>query len=304
MTGNKKTIAGVCCAVATPFNADLSIDHDAMAAHCSTLLAEGVAFLAVAGTTGEANSLSLIERKILIENLVRDGIPADRLLPGTGLNSVSETVELTKHAADIGVAGVVMLPPHYYKSPSDAGVIDFFHHVFEQAGAAMPPCILYNIPQMSGVALNLDIVSAIKGHFPDQVVGIKDSSGDVENMRDMRTHIHDFAVFPGADPLMKELLPEGAAGCITATSNLVSKELVSVYRAAQGTGSDEAATHAQSKIVEAREMSNIGPQIATIKAMLSIRYKYPGWSRMRPPLRPIAEALLQTLRDQSSVFVS
>ena len=106
--------AGVFSAACTPVKPDLSPDHAALAAHCRTLLAEGCDGVALLGTTGEANSFSARERMAMLEAVVADGVAPDALLPGTGVASFAETVELTRHALSLGVRTVVMLPPFYY----------------------------------------------------------------------------------------------------------------------------------------------------------------------------------------------
>ncbi len=103
--------AGVFSAACTPVNDDLTPDHAALAAHCRTLLDEGCDGVALLGTTGEANSFSARERMAMLEGVVSAGIAADKLLPGTGVASFMETVELTRHALSLGVRTVVMLPP-------------------------------------------------------------------------------------------------------------------------------------------------------------------------------------------------
>ena len=100
--------AGVFCAAATPFNADLSVDQGLFVAQCKRLLDDGCTGIAMLGTTGEANSLSSRERMALLEAVVKSGIAPSKLLPGTGVASIMETVELTKHAVDSGVSAVVM----------------------------------------------------------------------------------------------------------------------------------------------------------------------------------------------------
>ncbi len=290
-----RSLGGVCCAVATPYNSDLSVDHAALASHCAELLRDGCNGLAVLGTTGEANSLSTRERMELLEALIKAGIPAEKLLPGTGVCSFVETVELTSHAHSLGVAGVLMLPPYYYKSPSDDGLIAAYSAVVDRLGDNVPKIIFYHIPQMSSVPISFELIETLTNTYPKVFCGIKDSAGDFEHMKATREKFPELKVFSGADPLMLPLLEAGGAGCITAASNLVASELAEVYRLFADATQVDTVARSQEKIISAREMTNSGPQIATIKAMLARRYDYEGWARIRPPHLPLSADALKTL---------
>ncbi len=125
---------GVNAAVLTPMNADLSVDLDRMVTHCRWLLANGCNGLGVLGTTGEANSLGLQERMDVLEGLIARGIPAARMMPGTGVANLTDTVLLTKHAEQVGCPGALLLPPFYYKNPSDDGLLAYFNEVIQRVG--------------------------------------------------------------------------------------------------------------------------------------------------------------------------
>ena len=118
----------------TPFPRELSPDPQRLARHCRWLLAHGCAALAPFGTTSEANSLSVEERESLLDALLEEGIPPDRLMPGTGCCALPDTVRLTAQAVRRGCAGVLMLPPFYYKAVSDDGLFRAFAEVIERVG--------------------------------------------------------------------------------------------------------------------------------------------------------------------------
>ena len=170
---------GIWPPVATPFRSDLSVDFDRYIAHCRRLLAEGAHGLAVLGTTSEANSLDLEERHELLEGLVGSGIAAEKLLPGTGATSIGDAVLLTRHATELGARGVLLLPPFYYKAVSDDGLFAFASEVIERVGDDRLQVYLYNFPQMSALPWSPALVARLITAFPDTVVGLKDSSGDV-----------------------------------------------------------------------------------------------------------------------------
>ncbi len=222
-------LTGVYCAAVTPVQANLLPDLGAMAAHARALIADGCDGVALLGTTGEANSFSLKERQQMLEAAVA-AVGAGRLLPGTGVNALPETVELTRHALSLGVTRVVMLPPCYYKGVSDEGLFRAYAQVIETLGDSRLQVVLYHIPQVSGVPIGHDLIERLVTAFPGTVVGIKDSAGKIDNMAAMIARFPGFAVLAGADPLLLPLLGMGGAGCITATSNLVADSLAMVFR--------------------------------------------------------------------------
>lgn len=280
-------ISGVNCAAATPLNADLTPDLGLFAAHCQRLLAEGCHGIALLGTTGEANSFSLAQRRQILEAALKAGIGPDQLIPGTGVNAAPETVDLTKHALESGVTRVVMLPPSYYKSVSDDGVFASYARIIEALGDNRLRVILYHIPQMSAVPLSHALIGRLIEAFPGIVVGIKDSSGDLANMQAIAKAFPGFAVLAGADPLLLPLLQSGGAGCITATSNLIAGSLRTIYdHTADATRTDPA----QARINAWRTLSNSYVQIPTIKAMIGLKTGEPAWTRVLPPLVPLSEA--------------
>ncbi|WP_457492235.1 dihydrodipicolinate synthase family protein [Tardiphaga sp. P5_C7] len=244
--------AGVFCAATTPFNADLTVDQGLFMSHCQRLLDNGCTGIAMLGTTGEANSLSSRERMALLDAVVKSGIAPSKLLPGTGVASIMETVELTKHAVASGVGAVVMLPPFYYKGVSDDGIVDAYTAVIERVNDPRLRVVLYHIPQMSAVPISLDVIDRLRKRFPEIVVGIKDSAGEFANMKAIVERFPGFSVLVGADPLMLKLLPLGGAGCITAASNLVSRELATVFNGFNDPAKQTEVAAAQERIVATR----------------------------------------------------
>jgi 4-hydroxy-tetrahydrodipicolinate synthase len=286
---------GVFCASLTPLDAALAPDHARFVAHCRYLLSEGCDGIALLGTTGEANSFSVGERTALLEAAVRDGIAPNRLLPGTGVAALSDTIALTRHALSVGVDTVVMLPPFYYKGVSDDGVYASYSEVVQRIGDARLRIVLYHIPQMSMQPISHALIEQLRAAYPSTIVGIKDSSGDFANMTAMVERFPGFSVLTGADPLLLPLLRKGGAGCITATSNLVARDLAHVYRHFRDRDDDPALAAAQARIVKARELVSRFPQMASLKAIVSERTGHAGWQRFRPPLESLPASQVKEL---------
>ncbi|MEI6160522.1 MAG: dihydrodipicolinate synthase family protein [Roseococcus sp.] len=289
---------GVFSAALTPIDEHLLPDHRRFVAHCHRLLAEGCDGIAMLGTTGEANSFSSDERRALLEAAIAGGVAPDRLLPGTGVAALMETVALTRHALACGVTTVVMLPPFYYKGGSEDGLFASYAEVIERVGDPRLRVVLYHIPQMSAVPIPFPVIARLRERFPGVFTGIKDSAGDFAHMTALVREFPGLSVLAGADPLMLPLLREGGAGCITATSNLVAAELAFVFRHFADAPRAAEVEAAQARIVAARNQASRFAQMASLKAMLGARLKDDGWRRMRPPLLPLTTeetaALLNT----------
>src|SRR5512134_486528 len=198
--------AGVFAAVLTPFDQDGAPDAAALALHCRWLLSNGCDGLSVLGTTGEGASLSVDERIGVLERLITDGIPARVLLPGTGCCAVPDTVRLTARAVHLGVPGVLMVPPFYYKNVSEDGLFAAFSEVIERVGDDRLRVYLYHFPQMSAVPLTATVIERLLARYPDTVAGMKDSSGEFANMADIVRRFPGFGVFSGSDELLLPLL--------------------------------------------------------------------------------------------------
>ena len=288
-------VKGVFCAAATPIGEDGAPDLGRMARHAGQLISDGCDGVALLGTTGEANSFSVAERRQIVEAAVEAGIPPDRLMPGTGTCAIPDTVALTRHALSLGITTVVMLPPFYYKQPSDDGLFAAYSEVVEKVADPRLRVILYHFPQMSSIPLGLPLIERLVSRYPETIVGIKDSSGDAANMERMVRALPGFSVFVGADPLMRRLLAIGAAGCITATSNLVARELATVFRHHADPRRQAEVDAAQERIVAMRAIAAKFVQIPAIKAMLAKRYEDAAWARVRPPLMALDSAQLAEL---------
>ena len=287
---------GVYSAALTPLDEKLNPDLPVFVEHAKRLIAQGCDGVALLGTTGEANSFSADERKAILEAAVQGGIEARRLLPGTGVVAIPETVALTKHALSLGVDTVVMLPPFYYKAPSEEGVIAAYSEIVERIGSSDLRVVLYHIPQMSAVPITAPIIEALLKRYPGTFTGIKDSAGDFANMEMLVKTFPGFAVLAGADPLLLPLMRAGGAGCITATSNLVAADLAFIYRHANDTAMTAEVDAAQARVVAKRSLASKFAQMASLKTLLAKETGHQGWTRLRPPLLPLtAEESAQLL---------
>ncbi len=279
-------LAGLWPPVATPFRADGSVDTARQVKHSRTLLADGAHGLAILGTTSEANSLTLDERRRIIDAHVEGGIEAARLIPGTGACAIDDAVALTRHAGEIGAAGVLLLPPFYYKKVTDDGLFAFVAAVIERSGPRVPRVLLYHIPPMASIGWSVDLVGRLREAYPDVIVGMKDSSGDFEHTRRMIAAFPGFAVFPGAEVYVVKAMQAGAVGCISASANINAfgiRRLLDRWQAAE-------AERLQAELNEVRKAVESRVMIPSLKAVLAARYQDPAWLNVRPPLVRMGEA--------------
>jgi 4-hydroxy-tetrahydrodipicolinate synthase len=276
-------LAGLWPPVATPFAADGSIDYRRLIHHSRTLLAEGAHGLAILGTTSEANSLTLDERRRAIDAHLEAGIAPGRLLPGTGASAIDDAAVLTRHAGEAGAAGALMLPPFFYKKVSDDGLFAFVARVIERAGPNVPPILLYHIPPIAGLGWSLPLIGRLIEAFPGVVVGLKDSSGDYAHTKSVIDAFPGFRVFPAAEINLMRSMADGAAGCISATANINVKAMRTLYDRRNESGAEET----QAQVDQVRLAVEKHPLIPAVKAVIAARYRDPAWSAVRPPLLPL-----------------
>ena len=218
-------ISGVFSAALTPVKNDLSINKDLYLRHCQYLMREGHDGLAIFGTTGEANSFSIQEKKDHIDFLISNRIDPKILMPGTGSSSLKEAIDMTKHASSHKVRAVLLLPPFYYKNVTDEGVINYYRHLIENVGDSELHYVLYHIPQNTYVPISFKTIETLLKFYPNNIVGLKDSSGDGERMMKVIKYFNNFSVFCGHDSLALSISKRGGAGAITAGTNVCGKLL-------------------------------------------------------------------------------
>ena len=286
-------IKGVLSPVVTPFNRDLAPDADRFVRHCKWLLSHGCSGLAVFGTNSEANSLSVDERVMLLEALIEAGVPASKLMPGTGCSALSDSVVLTAHAVKLGCAGVLMLPPFYYKGVSDEGLFRNFSEVVQRVADERLQLYLYHIPPVSSVSISLGLIERLLKAHPKSIAGIKDSSGDWNNTKAVLDAFatSGFDVFAGSETFLLDNMRHGGVGCITATGNVNPAAIDKVYRNWQSAEADKL----QAGITATRMAVQKLPMIPALKAIVAKFSDDPEWSTVRPPLIENTQAQLEGL---------
>lgn len=287
-------IPGVFSPVLTPFDTAYQPAADRFVRHCRWLTAYGVG-LAVFGTNSEANSLSVDEKRGLLDGLLDAGIAPECLMPGTGACALPDAIALTRHATQAGCSGVLMLPPFYYKGVSDDGLFRAFAQVIEGVNDARLRIYLYHIPQVSQVPLSAALIERLLDAYPGIVAGIKDSSGDWDHTRGLieRFAARGFQVYAGTETLLLNTLRAGGAGCITATANVNPGPIMDLYAHWQDADADDR----QAALNRTRAAFQQYPMIAAMKEAIAESSGDVAWRTVRPPLTELAPAQRAALHD-------
>lgn len=283
-----KRIRGVLAPVLTPFKPDFAPDRERFIRHCQWLLSQNCG-LAPFGTTSEANSMSTKERISLLDALIAVGTDPSRMMPGTGCCSISETVELTAHAVIRGCAGVLMLPPFYYKDVSEEGLYRYFSEVVQRVGDTRLRIYLYHIPPVAMVGITPGLVERLLNAYPHAIAGMKDSSGDWNNTKTFLDAFsrNGFEVFVGSESFLLANLRSGGAGTISAMANVNPAAIYELYTVATAVSADVDLEAQQARLNVVRDVfgSKKFPSIiAALKQAIAIYANDPEWARVRPPL--------------------
>jgi 4-hydroxy-tetrahydrodipicolinate synthase len=290
-------IRGVLAPVVTPFKPDLSPECQRFIRHCQWLLSQNCG-LTVFGTNSEANSMSAEERMKLLDVLVAANIDPSRIVAGTGCCSIPETVELTAHAVKHGCAGVLMLPPFYYKDVSEEGLYRYFSEVVQRLGDKRLKIYLYHIPPVAIVGITLKLVERLLKSYPSAITGMKDSSGDWNNTK---TFLDAFArdgfdVFVGSESFLLANMRNGGVGTISATANVNPAAIYELYAKLEASRPSAVASAVsvdldledqQSKLNVVRDVfvsRKFPSMIAALKQAIATYANDPEWARVRPPL--------------------
>jgi len=297
MTASK--LQGVIAAIATAVDDKGEPDCARSTALARFLLANGCDGLNVLGTTGEATSFSLEQRKRVMSAYRAAGLPLDRLMVGTGAASVADAIALTRHAAELGFAGALVLPPFYYKGVPDDGLFAYVELIVQATAADPIPLYLYHFPAQSGLPWHVKLVARLVETFGARIVGLKDSSGDMAYAREAATVAPGFKVFPSTEAVLMEARTGAFAGCISATANLNADLCARAWRSGDTAALDAAV--AIRKLFDGKQL------VPGVKALIAHIHDDAGWSRVQPPLsvfpardRTAASAAYDSLRGRSA----
>jgi 4-hydroxy-tetrahydrodipicolinate synthase len=272
----KSGLAGVIAAIATAVDPKGEPDCARSTALARFLLDNGCDGLNVLGTTGEATSFSLTQRQRVMGAYRDAGLPMDRLMVGAGAAALADAVALTRHAADLGFAGALVLPPFYYKGVPDDGLVAYVGALVAATGDKPIPIYLYHFPALSGIPWHIGLIRRLIGAFGPRIAGLKDSSGDMAYAREAAAVGSEFKVFPSTEAALPEAREGPFAGCISATANLNADLCARFYRHGDRAALDAAVT--------IRKLFDGRPLVAGVKTLLAHIHGDPAWAKVMPPL--------------------
>jgi 4-hydroxy-tetrahydrodipicolinate synthase len=268
-------VEGLWVAMATPLDAEGLVDHAALARHGLWLLAQGCDGLVPFGTTGEGPSFSARERLAAVEALLREGVRPGLIALGTGFPAIPDTIALTREAMALGLTHALILPPYFFRDAPQAGLEDAFDAIIHGVGSDRLRATLYNIPQVSGVAIPPAVLARLRRTFGAIIAGVKDSTGDFASFQAFRAAAPDVAALVGAEVHIARALAAGGAGTICGMANVVP----ALVRAMFGAPGVEGAMAEACALFE-------GPFLPALKAVLAAQTGDAAWRAVRPPLRP------------------
>lgn len=285
MSLHPSTLPAVLSPVLTPFNADGSPNAQKLLKQCQWLEANGVG-QAIFGTNSEANSMSAPQKMGTLTTLIEGGLNPAHMMPGTGATSIDATVNMTRHAVKHQCAGVLMLPPFYYKDVTDDGLFAYFSEVIQKVGDAGLQMYIYNIPPVTKINLSLSLLERLTKEYPKTVVGMKDSSGDWAYTESVIKLLapSGFRVYAGSEVFLMRTLRAGGVGCISATANVNPKAIAEL--AAHWRESD--ADQHQAALDQVRSIFTQYQMIAGMKTAVAHYSKDSEWLRVRPPLMQLS----------------
>jgi 4-hydroxy-tetrahydrodipicolinate synthase len=275
---------GVVVASVTPLDADGTPDGRALAQHLQFVFDRGCDAALLFGTTGEGLSFTVEERRAALDAVLEAGVSPRRLLVGTGALPLPDVVELTRHATERSVGGVLVVPPFHFRNITDDGLVRTYDRIVQGVGQAALRLYFYHYPGLTGVPVSFPVIERLRERYPDQVAGIKDSSDEWDHHDALCSSFPDLQVFAGSERHLTPLLRAGGAGCISATVNItapVARQAVRDWK------NDATVASAQSTLTELRTRLSQFPTIPALKQLLAWRLERPDWARVRPPLAPL-----------------
>jgi len=289
MTG---AIRGFWVATPTPLAVDGTVDHAKLASHALRLFKQGIDGVVLFGTTGEGTSFSIGERKDALEAVLAAGVPASLVMAGSGCAALTDTIDLTGHAVKQGCAGVLTLPPFFFKGLGEEGLYRCFAELVERVGDARLRVYLYNIPQLSAVKFPVKVIARLIRAYPTAIAGLKDSSGDWNSTKEYLDAFPGWGLFTGWDPHLREVVRLGGAGTISGMPNINMTGLRALYdNSAKPEGAElEASATTLIKLVDG------APPTAGLRAVLAHYTGKESWLIRRPPL--------EQNRDQETAIIA
>lgn len=285
-----ENLNGIIAAVPTPVDQENQPLLEEFIAHCKWALNNGCDGLNILGTTGEANSQSVANRKAIMK-AAAEKLDVSKLMVGTGLTDLATTTNLTLFASDLGYTAALILPPFYYNPISEQGIIDYFSALDKQLDYAEIKIYLYNFPTLSGVKFSVEVIKQLVQKMPHRIAGIKDSSGDIAYCQEIVKAVPNFKVFPSNEISVTEAKENGFAGCISGSVNVTAPWVAKLWN---GSGNK---LELSEKITELRTEIALLPLIQVVKYLIGLRQNNGNWGAVIPPLVGLSKMQIEQVKN-------
>mgnify|MGYP000423335193 CR=1 FL=1 len=277
-------INGIYAASLSLLNENLALDYKKTISHAEDIIDNGCHGVVFFGSTGQSQLISLSEKIQLINHLPNSKYK-EKYIIGTGLNSLSDTINLMKISKTLNFNKFLLMPPAYYKY-GDEEVINFYTKIINEIGECK--IILYNFEKLSGYKFSVDCVEELAKKFPQQIIGVKDSSYNLYE----KLKIDNFSVMPGSETKLLKGLELGCSGIITATTNVTSALAREVYE----NFINKSPQHSNKKLCEVRQTFDKYNLISGLHSFMSEKNEI--YKNVLPPLKILSETNKKELFSQ------
>ncbi len=272
-----------------------ALDTPRAIAHAQRMLQAGCDGITLFGTTGEGPAFTMAERRALLESMLGAGVRADQIVVTTTALALDDAIELGRHASRLGVHRQMLMPPFFFNQPKDAGIIEAVSQVVRGIGDDGLKLLLYHFPAMSTFGFSHAVIAELVRRHPGQVIGIKDSSGDLDHSLALAKAFPQLAILVGAEPHVAPVMCKGGSGSINGLANIAPR----LMKRVTSTPSQVAPADAQ-LILDLLKLLSIRPDmpfVGVYKAMLAEQMGDDAWLHMRAPLSPLDNTELQSVRS-------
>jgi 4-hydroxy-tetrahydrodipicolinate synthase len=276
-----KPLAGLWTAVLTPIDGDYRCDVPRLAAHCRRLFDQGCDGVALFGTTGEGPAFGAGDRRRVLDELLAGGLPPERLIVSASTASLPDSIDLARQATKAGVAGVLLMPPFFFREGiGDEGIFRYYLALIDGIAEPELRALLYHIPGASGVPVRPPVIRRLLDRYPENVVGFKDSGGDWSYTEELLRRFSRLAIFTGSEIHIHLALQHHGAGTICGLGNVIAPLLRRLFDAPGITERRRLVPLIQ----KADSLMSRGPFVACLKAWVAAETGEASWTRVLPPM--------------------
>lgn len=289
------SIQGLWPALLHPVDASGTLDTARAIAHAQRMLDAGCDGVTLFGTTGEGPAFTVAERMALLEAFLGAGIRAEQMVVTTTAVAMADVITLGRHAAGLGVFRQMWMPPFYFNQPRDAGVVKAALQMIDGIGEPRLRVLLYHFPAMSTYGFSQAAIAELVRRCGSQVVGLKDSSGDLAHAEALTAAFPQLSILVGFEPHIPVVMQKGGAGSINGLSNVAPRLMRRIVDAPAQVSEQD--TQLMQGILALMQVRPNLPFLGVYKTILAEQTGDDTWLQMRSPLVPLDNTEAQAVRD-------